>query len=239
MKFNSLIKKSLLLLIILLVVFSITNLYAQEKEKSGLKKKLSDIKGKVEKITVRVDGKDVVFDGEEAENLVKKMKKDPSEGITYSFGARGLRGRNFTVLRGDLDEIAESGDEDILISIAGDGTKEAKSIKVEKSDGKTKVTIKTTDENGEEVIKTLEGKEAEKYLEENEEGVISVSDAACATNLCGKMKMKVMKGKPARTIIIEKNSDDDDDNTVIIQKPVKAKKEIIIKKKKADTKKEE
>lgn len=49
-----------IMVLVLIGVFSLT-LFAQEKEES--KSKLDQLKGKVEKITVTVDGKDVVFEG--------------------------------------------------------------------------------------------------------------------------------------------------------------------------------
>ena len=58
-----------MLTIILLALFSIA-ISAQDKEKPN--SKMDQLKGKIEKITVKVDGKDVVFEGKEAEKLAKQ-----------------------------------------------------------------------------------------------------------------------------------------------------------------------
>ncbi|MEW6652149.1 MAG: hypothetical protein AB1394_01640, partial [Bacteroidota bacterium] len=57
-------------IIMLLVVLGIA-LNAQEKE---TKDKLDNLKGKVEKVTIKVDGKEVVFEGKEAERIAKAAK---------------------------------------------------------------------------------------------------------------------------------------------------------------------
>ncbi|HOI29258.1 MAG TPA: hypothetical protein PLZ15_05790 [Melioribacteraceae bacterium] len=152
-------KVILIIIFFLLGIFSLT-LFAQDK-KDETATKLDQLKGKVEKLTVKVDGKDVVFEGKEAEGLVKKLR---------AFGKMPEM-----IWLSDEEEIEHTGgkvmmfkydskDKDFNWSGKDDMDKK---IEVRIVDGDKKVTV-TTKKDGKEEIKTYEGEEAEKFLEENQ-----------------------------------------------------------------------
>lgn len=241
------LKNIILPLLALFVLFSSNSLFSQEKGKSELDKKIAELKGKVEKITVKVDGKDVVFEGKDAENLVKKMKSGGLSSFAYSIGSGKAKSKAYTIISGDMDDIKNVDAEDFVVSLSnnGDEGKETKNIKVKKVDGKLKLNLIETDKDGNKVEKNLEGEEAEKYLKENNDGAIFVT----GKKLSAKMpdRVKIVKGHPARVVVIEKDSDGDDDEdiaeaTVYISKSdknTKNVKDVLIKKKKTEVKKED
>lgn len=119
-------------LIMLLFVLGIT-LNAQDKE---AKDKLAELDGKVEKVTIKVNGKDVVFEGTDAERIVTLAKATGEKKIVQGF---------------KLDEFDWTSKEN------------QKKVKVEVKGGKKSVTV-TTNKDGKEETKTYEGDEAEKFL---------------------------------------------------------------------------
>ena len=205
--------------------FLTLTLFAQDK-KDDLKSKMEQLKGKVEKITVKVDGKDVVFDGKDAEKLAKAFK----------FFAKTPH----MMWLSDNDEDFDLGDGNVMMykfntdkSDWKDKDGENKKIKIEVKDGKKKVTVTTTDEEGKEETKVYEGEEAEKYLKENEkEGKFKVfidgdddssgnviyfrnrvddDDCNCC---CGKrIHFRGKHGKGVKKIIIEKTEKNDKSDT--------------------------
>jgi len=204
-----------LLTIILLGLFSL-KLFAQDKEEE--KSKLDQLKGKVEKITIKVDGKDVVFDGKEAEKMVDQLKAQKKTKI-FSYG--------------DMIKEEDSGDNVIIYKSKGDADGDVevstknitKKVNVEDKDGKKVVTITTT-KDGKEETKVYEGQEAEKFLKdeketkhvkvfvEGDEGMpkdrviyFNRSDENDGCCCCGKMKMGSKHGM--KKIIIEKSDDND------------------------------
>ena len=229
-------------------IFASINISAQEKEKSDLKKKLSELKGKVEKITVTVDGKEVVFEGKDAQALAKKMRTTGPASFAYTINGSKSKAKAYHVITRDIDvdgiDDAEALDEDVTVTLSGtgDSDKATKKIIVKKNDGKTKLTITTTDKDGKEVVKELDGEEAEKYLKENDEGVVYISSGKAHAYSHSPAKVKIIRARPSKAVIIEGESLDDDDDTatateIYIEKGDKAKKEVIVKKKKAETKK--
>lgn len=217
-------KKAFLPLFVIIFTFLSLNICAQEKEKSGLNKRLSEIKGKVDKVTVQVDGKDVVFEGKEAEKLVKRMKtSNANRALSYSIGKNFKIPHVAITTNDDLEEIeeAEGLDHNIVLSFTGgdDLDNGMKTIKLEKKEGKTKLTVTTEDENGKEVTKEYEGEEADKYLEENNIGVFK--------NFKGKKwnisgfgsgvgRLYINKSHSPHKIYIEKSGGDDEDSDVEI-----------------------
>jgi len=209
-----------------MLVISSVSIFAQEKEKSELNKKLADLKGKVEKVTVKVDGKDVVFEGKDAENLVKKMKSSGITSFAYSTNGENLKTRAFAVKGKKLAEITEDDgeNEDVLVRVgeAIEG-KEMKNIKIEKNGGKTVIHLTETDKDGKPVEKVLEGDEAEKYLKENNEGVIVYT-----TKRDVPVRVKSFRARAPRTMIIKRDNDDEDDDaeavTVYVTKGDKGSK---------------
>jgi len=172
--------------IILLVILGIS-LNAQDK---NVKDKLAELNGKVEKVTIKVDGKDVVFEGKEAERIVKLAKATgeantfifkSADGKTFSTSAKAVEGINLDekefdvkVLPGAKKRVKVfkgegSGNVQVItgddLDWKTDGGK--KKVEVKIKDGKKSVTV-TTNKDGKEETKTYEGDEAEKFI--NEEG---------------------------------------------------------------------
>lgn len=154
-------KKALVIIIFFLLgIFSLT-LFAQDK-KDDTDSRLDLLKGKVEKLTVKVDGKDVVFEGKEAEMLVKKLRafgKMP-DMVWLSDDEGELEHEGGKVMMFKYD----SKDKDFTLSEKDDLDKK---VEVRIVDGDKKVTV-TTKKDGKEEVKTYEGEEAEKYLKENQ-----------------------------------------------------------------------
>lgn len=242
-------KRVLLGFFVVLLAVSSLSLFAQDENKSDFKKKLSELKGKVEKITVNVDGKDVVFEGKEAEKLAKKMRAFSGEFYSYSYGRGTGKGKGkarfYTITDKDIADVKEGDtkDEEIYVTVAGEegAEKDMKKIIIEKNDGNTKLTITTTDKDGKKIEKVLEGEEAEKYLEENEDGVTAHVSGINPMHSPKPVKVKIIKSRPLKHIIIEKDvtDGDDDEATVIIEKADRTSKDVIIKKKKVETDKKE
>jgi len=235
--------------IIILGLFSMT-LFAQNKEES--KTKLDQLKGKVEKITVKVDGKDVVFEGEEAQKMADQLKSEKRIKIMSSAGLKGIKESKGNVMIFKSKEDDNDSDEE--------GGEITKKVNVEVKDGKKVVTI-TTNKDGKEETTVYEGEKAEKFIQDNDEGVrVWVSadgknhkmgnnvyffnrkngnrrmgrrgcDCSCGE---GKMEMAPMKGMGPHKIIMKKLDKDDDDSEVIIEKKegkeLKEKKEQVEKK---------
>jgi hypothetical protein len=230
-----------MMVIIILGLFSMT-LLAQEKEE--VKSKLNQLKGKVEKITVKVDGKDVVFEGEEAQKIADKMKSEKRIKIFSSGDLKELEedDSNVMVFRSE----GKAGDFDIKT----DGVK--KKVNVEDKDGKMVVTI-TTMKDGKEETKTYEGDEAEKFLNE-EKGMkhitVTMNDdedmpkdhmiyfnrkidkgmskhgCNCCSGGCS-MEMAPMHGNAPHKMMMKMKSDDNDNNEsdVMIEKKIEKKEQ--------------
>lgn len=209
--FSTNISKTSMIALIVLFGFLTVNVTAQEKD--AVKSKLDDIKGNVEKVTIKADGKDVVFEGKDAEKLVKKLKDrfekkmiwvsedgDTNKNVmTYSFD----NDKDFDVKAGNMD----------------------KKVKVEIKDGNKKVTV-TTMKDGKEETKVYEGAEAEKFLKDNarsesikvimkgdkdKEGnmffVSKSGDKKCCCYCCGH-EMDEKSGKKFKKIIIKETDTD-------------------------------
>ena len=241
-------KKTFLPLFGLFFVLISINLCAQEKEKSSLSKKLSELKGNVEKITVKVDGKDVVFEGKEAETLAKRIKTSGAvKAFNYSVGSTRRIPKIVTFSSDDSEDMEDItvSDNGLVFSIDGkdiaDG--DMKKIKLEKKDGETRLSVTTKDENGKEVTKEYEGEEADKYLKENKMGAFHYSTKGRGRiSAFGPGRFYIQQGKTPKRIIIEKGDTDEDDDSsaeIIIQKSDKKVKADAVKKAKLKVKKEE
>lgn len=144
-------KKLVASLTIMLILLISGAILAQEKPESK-----SKLDGKIEKITVKVDGKDVVYEGKEAEDLGKllRAKSDNKMVFITSDGEEHFPGeaRRFKFIAED-----------------GDAKEIKKTVKVEQIDGKKKIII-TTDKDGKVETKELEGEEAEAFWSDKEGG---------------------------------------------------------------------
>lgn len=151
-------------IIMLLVVLGIA-LNAQEKE---TKDKLDNLKGKVEKVTIKVDGKEVVFEGKEAERIAKAAKAaNGSKAFVFTMDENDLlspcKKKRVKIFKSDGDSCSGvcSSDETELKP-----DRKNKEVKVKIIDGAKSVTV-TTKKDGREETKTYTGEEAEKFIEEN------------------------------------------------------------------------
>jgi copper chaperone CopZ len=165
----------------------------QAQVKDSVNSKLKNLEGEVSKITVQTDKGTVTFEGDEAEYLLKRMKKKefsfamPEDLFAdHDFKDLNIRMRDFKMPH--IKMFRHIDDDELSTDNFN------KKITVEKKDGETKVTVKSL-KDGDELIETYEGKDAEKYLEEmNEEEPVSFDF---------KSKDKDYKEKETRIIIIK------------------------------------
>src|SRR3989339_290438 len=205
-----------IMIILILGLFSMA-VFAQEKDEA--KSKLDNLKGKIEKLTIKADGKDVVFEGKDAEKLVKMLKNNQHKGFMFRSedgNMMKMRGGNVMMLRSKDDD-------------ENDGENNKK-VKVEVNDDGKKITV-TTMKDGKEETKVYEGEDAEKFLKEKK-GMkhfnIKIDDEDmphggmmffkqrdrnnCSCSCCGGEKMIMRKHSPGtkmKHMIIEENEDDE------------------------------
>ncbi len=142
-----------IMIILILGLFS-TAIFAQEKDET--KSKLENLKGKIEKLTIKADGKDVVFEGKDAEKLVKMLKSNPHKEFMFqSNGGKMMKmgGGNVMMFRSKDDDADEKEGEI------------KKNVKVEVNNDGKKITV-TTMKDGKEETKVYEGENAEKFMKE-------------------------------------------------------------------------
>ncbi|MEW6194426.1 MAG: hypothetical protein AB1521_04615 [Bacteroidota bacterium] len=152
--------QSKILAIVLFILFGVSSLtlLAQDKE-NEFKSKIEQIKGKVEKVIVNVDGKEVVFEGKDAEKAAKGIQAfSKSPHVMFLSGEEDWsdeEGGHVSMFKFDDDDFNWKNKNGM-----------EKKIEVCVEDGKKKVTV-TANEDGEEKTKVYEGEEAEKFLQEN------------------------------------------------------------------------
>jgi len=158
----------IIILTFLTTLILIPSQFAQEK----LKDRIDKIEGSIDKIVITSEGKEYSFEGKEAEELFKMMKRKSSHNFVWKTSDDDKSKKKVFILDSDGDEkvieIESDGDDNIIIKTDKDFDKETdgirKKVKVEVENGNKKVTV-TTKENGEEKIEIYEGKEADEYLE--------------------------------------------------------------------------
>lgn len=213
--------KFLAIMIIMILGFFSMKILAQEKDET--KSKLDNLKGKIEKLTIKADGKDVVFEGKDAENLVGMLKSGQHKGFMYKNDdgkMMKMRGSKVMMFRSEDNDADEK---------EGDNKK----VKVEVNDSGKKITV-TTMKEGKEETKVYEGEDAEKFLKEEKEenGMkhfnIKIDDDedmprdrkmffqqmegnSCGCSCCcgEKMMRKYSPGKNMKHMIIEEKEDDE------------------------------
>lgn len=163
------------------VIIVFLGLFLTVQAQSELNEKLREIKGDANKVTINADGKDHVFTGEEAEKILKILKRGSDMKVrmikSEGDGNSEIKIKKIKVKKDgeeveDLIWIDEDGNkrvlgEDDLFEFHEDEMikdKKHKKVKVEIKDDSKKVTI-TTIEDGKEIIKILEGEDAEKYID--------------------------------------------------------------------------
>jgi hypothetical protein len=168
---------------------------------SDVKKMLKDIKGKVDEIVIKSEGKEFTFSGDEAEELFSALKKD-KQVKSFSFTTKD--GKVFTddsltkkIIIKNLDN---DSDDEFLVFVDEDFDSDDADIKkIEKKvivseDGEEKIVKVTTNEDGKENIEIYEGKAADEYLE------MMKSEKEIEVNV----DVKEEDDKKVKTIIIEK-----------------------------------
>lgn len=182
------------------LIFFLTNTNAQE----NLKEKLNKIEGSVDKITITADGKEYMFEGDEAEKLFQNLKRSSNHSFVWNTSEDKSGKKKVIMLDADADsdEIEIESDNDNIVIVKTDGDFDEvsdgiqKKVKVEVEDGNKTVTV-TTKENGEEKTEVYSGKEADEYIEkmkaENKDFDISIESKT--------------DGKKVKKIIIETEKD--------------------------------
>lgn len=191
-----------LALIGFITILFIANLSAQE----NLNEKLKKIEGSVDKITITADGKEFIFEGDDAEKLFQNMKSKSGNSFVWNSSDDEAGKKKIIILdtdgEGDEIEIESEDDNVVIVKTNGDFDDVSdgiqKKVKVEVEDGNKTVTV-TTKENGEEKTEVYSGKEADEYIEkmktENDDFDISVESKS--------------DGKKVKKIIIETDKDVD------------------------------
>ena len=158
-----------ILVISLFLIFAVIPLsYSQD----NIDEKINKINGTVDKVTIIADGQEYVFEGDQAEQLFKKMKNKSSHSFVWKTSDDESTKKKVIILDADGENETieiESDDDNVFIlkkdkdfNSVSDGM--TKKVKVEIENGDKKVTV-TTKENGEEKTEIYEGKEADEYLE--------------------------------------------------------------------------
>jgi len=185
-----------------ITILFIANLSAQE----NLNEKLKKIEGSVDKITITADGKEFIFEGDDAEKLFQNMKSKSGNSFVWNSSDDEAGKKKIIILdtdgEGDEIEIESEDDNVVIVKTNGDFDDVSdgiqKKVKVEVEDGNKTVTV-TTKENGEEKTEVYSGKEADEYIEkmktENDDFDISVESKS--------------DGKKVKKIIIETDKDVD------------------------------
>ena len=212
-----------IMIILILGLFSMA-IFAQEKDET--KSKLDNVKGRIEKLTIKADGKDIVFEGKDAEKLVGTLKGNTHKEIMI----KGLDGKTMKMHGGNV----------VMFSSKEDADKKEgenkKNVKVEINDNGKKITV-TTMKDGKEETKVYEGAEAEKFLKDENgmkhfnvrlEGDEDMPHSGmmffkqrdgdnCSCSCCGGERMMIRKhssGKDMKRIIIEEKEDDEKSDKV-------------------------
>lgn len=204
-----------LVTVLLIIFFAAGSAFSQDEK--NLKKKLKEVEGKAEKITIKTDEGEYTFEGDDAEKLLSRMKKRSNH---FSFNTPGVHldhpGFNDDSLSFFIEKhlndsvfvsmkkmhknfpkpdknhfkfrIFEDKDE---FEVFGEGEKNYKKVIVEDEDGEKVVTI-TTSKDGEEETEVLKGKEAEEYLE-NQNHFDFEDEDETETKIIIKKKQKVDK----------------------------------------------
>jgi len=162
-------------------ILFLTSILLIAQDDKSVQDKLEKIKGDINKIVVSTDKGDVVFEGDEAKQLLTKMKAEKlrrkvkwvsEHEHDFDFDADC---DNVMILKSDKDrkhiiKKIKGGDKVIMFKHGNlddlDIIEKDKIVKVEINDesGNKKITVTTT-EDGKETVETYEGKEADEYFE--------------------------------------------------------------------------
>lgn len=167
-------------LTIQIFILFLTSIFLMAQDDKTLKEKLSKV-DEASKIVITTEKGEITFEGDEAKQLLKRMKSkkmhkklewisEDGEDIEFDgdnvmiFKSKdGEKHIIKKIKKGDQTMIMKHGDIDDI-----DLIENGKTIKVEVEDGEKTVTV-TTKEDGEEKVETFKGKEADEYLENMED----------------------------------------------------------------------
>jgi len=179
--------------ILLLFVLSAGVALAQTGLNKDNLKKLKDIKGDVKKITITTSEGTTVFEGDQAEWLMKRMKKKAEPRMIKVM----IDDDDFEGLGEKLDFDFDFPDKDIIIKRFhdDDSAKGMKKIIVTDENGEKKVTVTETSKDGKVNVQTYTGKEADEYLKTHEAEMDKLKDPA---------NRDIKKKEKKKVIILEK-----------------------------------
>jgi hypothetical protein len=164
-------------LLSIILLFAITNsLIAQETTQEKVNKKLKELKGEVSKIIIQSEEGEKVFEGDEAEYLHKRLKKNRTMKLDQLVGhemniwiddndsAKSIE----KIIKIDGDRSVfffddENSIHEIIIDEIAEIDSLIKEVKVEEKNGNVKITV-TSIEDGEEKTESFEGEDAEDKL---------------------------------------------------------------------------
>jgi len=192
----------------ILSIFIVTFLPFILSAQSNLNKKLNLIKGKIDEVVIRSEGKEFKFSGDDAEKLFKNMKQNKLMKDFKFFTDDGKM-----ILSDSLNKKIiiknpndSSSDDNVMIfineqlekdTLSSSNKKIEKKVIVTDDDG-YKVVKVTTKENGQEKVEVFEGKAADEYLNNMQND----DDLNIRVNVD-----KDNNGKKVKKIIIEKEED--------------------------------
>ncbi|HPI38626.1 MAG TPA: hypothetical protein PK397_11845 [Ignavibacteriaceae bacterium] len=155
--------------VFLFVILPALLLFPQSIDKKGVDKRIKNIEGDVQKITITTSDGTVEIEGEEAAYLFKKLKRK-SIDKNIELHIEGVEddsvsdGKNTLLIKKDGERIKIKMNPGKFFIDSSD-SKSKKVIKVLKDDDTDGVSVtEITTENGEEVVKNFTGSEAEEYL---------------------------------------------------------------------------
>jgi hypothetical protein len=190
-------KKVILSVLFILLVSFISN------AQPDLNKKLKDIKGKVDEIIIKSEGKEYKFNGDDAQKLFASIKQNQKMKHFAFWGEDGEK-TNLDSLINDSHfnwKEMDDSDSDIMVlmnedncdSIINVPEKNSKKITVTDEGGKKVVTI-VTNENGEENIDVYEGKTADECLQKmKNEKELNMNCNSDKDSNCKKSKKIIIK----------------------------------------------
>jgi hypothetical protein len=190
-------KKVILSVLFIFLVSFISN------AQSDLNKKLKDIKGKVDEIIIKSEGKEYKFNGDEAQKLFTSIKQNQKMKHFAFWGEDGEK-TNLDSLINDSQfrwKEMDDSDSDIMVlmnedncdSIINMPEKNSKKITVTDEGGKKVVTI-VTNENGEENTDVYEGKAAVECLQKmKNEKELNMNCNSDKDSNCKKSKKIIIK----------------------------------------------
>ena len=157
--------KNIVPVVLCVLVLSFITLHAQ----TSLDKKLKDVKGKVEKITIKTDSGEYVFDGDDAAKLAKRLKAKKEIKKCFITSDDDTIIVNMPNFHGCIPDFGKFFDDSTFkhfdMHIDADSIMKSLPKHLHKFLEGNTVTI-ITDEDGKETVETFTGDDADKKIEE-------------------------------------------------------------------------